>query len=127
MQTSGTTTIRLTQLTIKNKRITFGNNRFELVIVHSRGSKITLQRVCLFREYADALEYLQLLISASDAAGATSQSFAIGSNMATITGKSLVATVTSVNSTLAQKSLVPTNGSPLLNPSPKSASETLAT
>ena len=41
------------------------------------------------REYADALEYLQLLISASDAAGATSQSFAIGSNMATVTGKSL--------------------------------------
>uniref|UniRef100_A0A669DU89 Sterol regulatory element-binding protein 1 n=1 Tax=Oreochromis niloticus TaxID=8128 RepID=A0A669DU89_ORENI len=37
-------------------------------------------------EYADALEYLQLLISASDAAGATSQSFAIGSNMATVTG-----------------------------------------
>lgn len=40
------------------------------------------------REYADALEYLQLLISASDAAGATSQSFAIGSNMATVTGRS---------------------------------------
>ncbi|XP_036944868.1 sterol regulatory element-binding protein 1 [Acanthopagrus latus] len=37
-------------------------------------------------EYADALEYLQLLMSASDAAGATSQSFAIGSNMATVTG-----------------------------------------
>ncbi|XP_041851869.1 sterol regulatory element-binding protein 1 isoform X2 [Melanotaenia boesemani] len=37
-------------------------------------------------EYADALEYLQLLISASDAAGATSQSFAIGSNMAIVTG-----------------------------------------
>ncbi|XP_054614901.1 sterol regulatory element-binding protein 1 [Dunckerocampus dactyliophorus] len=37
-------------------------------------------------EYADALEYLQLLIRASDAAGATSQSFAIGSNMATVTG-----------------------------------------
>uniref|UniRef100_A0A8C3ANW4 Sterol regulatory element-binding protein 1 n=1 Tax=Cyclopterus lumpus TaxID=8103 RepID=A0A8C3ANW4_CYCLU len=37
-------------------------------------------------EYADALEYLQLLISASDAAGATSQSFAIGSNMATVIG-----------------------------------------
>nr|AFH35105.1 sterol regulatory element-binding protein 1 [Siganus canaliculatus]ANN45572.1 sterol regulatory element-binding protein 1 [Siganus canaliculatus] len=37
-------------------------------------------------EYADALEYLQLLISASDAAGATSQSFAIGSNMATVVG-----------------------------------------
>lgn len=37
-------------------------------------------------EYADALEYLQLLISASDAAGAASQSFAIGSNMATVTG-----------------------------------------
>lgn len=37
-------------------------------------------------EYADALEYLQLLISASDAAGATSQAFAIGSNMATVTG-----------------------------------------
>lgn len=37
-------------------------------------------------EYADALEYLQLLTSASDAAGATTQSFAIGSNMATVTG-----------------------------------------
>ncbi|KAK2833528.1 hypothetical protein Q5P01_017417 [Channa striata] len=37
-------------------------------------------------EYADALQYLQLLISASDAAGATSQCFAIGSNMATLTG-----------------------------------------
>lgn len=47
----------------------------------------------VLREYADALEYLQLLISASDAAGATSQSFAIGSNMATVTGKSLMATV----------------------------------
>ena len=44
--------------------------------------------VCVcFREYADALEYLQLLTSASDAAGATTQSFAIGSNMATVTGK----------------------------------------
>lgn len=43
--------------------------------------------MCLLREYADALEYLQLLMSASDAAGATSQSFAIGSNMATVTGK----------------------------------------
>lgn len=48
--------------------------------------------VSVLREYADALEYLQLLISASDAAGATSQSFAIGSNMATVTGKSLVPT-----------------------------------
>lgn len=38
------------------------------------------------REYADALEYLQLLTSASDAAGANTQSFAIGSNMATVTG-----------------------------------------
>ncbi|XP_066497820.1 sterol regulatory element-binding protein 1 isoform X2 [Hoplias malabaricus] len=37
-------------------------------------------------EYSDALEYLQLLNSASDAAGATTQAFAIGSNMATITG-----------------------------------------
>ncbi|MED6244538.1 hypothetical protein ATANTOWER_015058 [Ataeniobius toweri] len=37
-------------------------------------------------EYADALEYLQLLINASDAAGAASQSFAICSNMATVTG-----------------------------------------
>ncbi|XP_062840910.1 sterol regulatory element-binding protein 1 isoform X1 [Trichomycterus rosablanca] len=37
-------------------------------------------------EYADALEYLQLLTSASDAAGATTQAFAIGSNMATVTG-----------------------------------------
>lgn len=45
--------------------------------------------VFLLREYSDALEYLQLLISASDAAGATTQSFAIGSNMATITGRCL--------------------------------------
>ncbi|XP_072299523.1 sterol regulatory element-binding protein 1 isoform X2 [Eucyclogobius newberryi] len=37
-------------------------------------------------EYADALEYLQLLMCASDAAGGTTQSFAIGSNMATVTG-----------------------------------------
>ncbi|KAJ8251201.1 hypothetical protein GJAV_G00218430 [Gymnothorax javanicus] len=37
-------------------------------------------------EYSDALEYLQLLTSSSDAAGATTQSFAIGSNMATLTG-----------------------------------------
>ncbi|MFT7798961.1 sterol regulatory element-binding protein 1-like isoform X1 [Arapaima gigas] len=37
-------------------------------------------------EYSDALEYLQLLTSSSDAAGATTQSFAIGSNMATVTG-----------------------------------------
>ncbi|KAL6476921.1 hypothetical protein MHYP_G00154200 [Metynnis hypsauchen] len=37
-------------------------------------------------EYSDALEYLQLLNSASDAAGATTQAFAIGSNMATVTG-----------------------------------------
>ncbi|XP_051995056.1 sterol regulatory element-binding protein 1-like isoform X2 [Xyrauchen texanus] len=37
-------------------------------------------------EYSDALEYLQLLTSASDAAGGTTQSFAIGSNMATVTG-----------------------------------------
>lgn len=47
--------------------------------------------VCLFfphSEYSDALEYLQLLNSASDAAGATTQAFAIGSNMATITGQS---------------------------------------
>lgn len=56
-------------------------------------AKLTLQCVPVLREYADALEYLQLLISASDAAGATSQSFAIGSNMATVTGKSLMATV----------------------------------
>uniref|UniRef100_A0A8C1I1N3 Sterol regulatory element-binding protein 1 n=1 Tax=Cyprinus carpio carpio TaxID=630221 RepID=A0A8C1I1N3_CYPCA len=34
----------------------------------------------------NSLEYLQLLTSASDAAGATTQSFAIGSNMATVTG-----------------------------------------
>lgn len=39
-------------------------------------------------EYSDALEYLQLLNSASDAAGATTQAFAIGSNMATVTGES---------------------------------------
>ncbi|XP_023677553.1 sterol regulatory element-binding protein 1 isoform X2 [Paramormyrops kingsleyae] len=37
-------------------------------------------------DYADALEYLQLLTSSSDAAGATTQSFAVGSNMATVTG-----------------------------------------
>ncbi len=55
----------------------------------SFGSRVTLHGVSLLREYADALEYLQLLISASDAAGATSQAFAIGSNMATVTGTSL--------------------------------------
>lgn len=64
------------------------HNRFEIVFVCSCGSRITTECVSLLREYADALEYLQLLISASDAAGATSQSFAIGSNMATVTGKS---------------------------------------
>ncbi|XP_031426222.1 sterol regulatory element-binding protein 1 [Clupea harengus] len=37
-------------------------------------------------EYSDSLEYLQLLTSASDAAGATTQCFAIGSNMAIVTG-----------------------------------------
>nr|XP_015215650.1 PREDICTED: sterol regulatory element-binding protein 1 isoform X1 [Lepisosteus oculatus] len=37
-------------------------------------------------EHADALEYLQLLNSCSDAAGATAQSFAIGSNTAALTG-----------------------------------------
>lgn len=52
-------------------------------------TKLTVVSVSVPREYADALEYLQLLISASDAAGATSQSFAIGSNMATVTGRSL--------------------------------------
>lgn len=46
--------------------------------------------VSVIRDYADALEYLQLLISASDAAGATSQSFAIGSNMATVTGRLII-------------------------------------
>lgn len=55
--------------------------------------KITIQCVCVcvcvLSEYADALEYLQLLINASDAAGATSQSFAIGSNMATVTGMAM--------------------------------------
>lgn len=69
----------------------------------SCGSKMTLYHVSLLREYADALEYLQLLISASDAAGATSQAFAIGSNMATVTGTSPAATVTSVDNTLFQK------------------------
>lgn len=52
-------------------------------------SSVCLDVFC--SEYADALEYLQLLISASDAAGATSQSFAIGSNMATVTGEFLLA------------------------------------
>lgn len=51
---------------------------------------ITLHLRVSRSEYADALEYLQLLISASDAAGATSQSFAIGSNMATVTGEFLL-------------------------------------
>ncbi|XP_036384871.1 sterol regulatory element-binding protein 1-like isoform X1 [Megalops cyprinoides] len=37
-------------------------------------------------EYSDALEYLQLLSSSSDATGASVQSFAIGSNMASVTG-----------------------------------------
>lgn len=49
--------------------------------------------VSVLREYADALEYLQLLISASDAAGAASQSFAIGSNMAIVTGTAMAAVV----------------------------------
>ncbi|MEQ2157328.1 hypothetical protein GOODEAATRI_000675, partial [Goodea atripinnis] len=44
-----------------------------------------VQNGVLDLEYADALEYLQLLINASDAAGAASQSFAICSNMATVT------------------------------------------
>ncbi|XP_051905895.1 sterol regulatory element-binding protein 1 isoform X2 [Hippocampus zosterae] len=52
-------------------------------VAQPKGEKSTSQGE---GEYADALEYLQLLISASDAAGATSQSFAIGSNMATVTG-----------------------------------------
>lgn len=67
----------------------WGTIDFEIVIVCRCGSRINIQHVFLLREYADALEYLQLLISASDAAGATSQSFAIGSNMATVTGKLL--------------------------------------
>ncbi|KAJ8363801.1 hypothetical protein SKAU_G00126320 [Synaphobranchus kaupii] len=37
-------------------------------------------------KYSDCLEYLQLLSSSSDAAGATAKTFAIGTNMATITG-----------------------------------------
>lgn len=39
------------------------------------------------RDYADALEYLQLLTSSSDAARAMTQSFAVGSDMATVTGE----------------------------------------
>jgi len=53
------------------------------------GGNVTIKWLSVLREYADALEYLQLLISASDAAGATSQSFAIGSDTATVTGRSL--------------------------------------
>uniref|UniRef100_A0A667YDB7 Sterol regulatory element-binding protein 1 n=1 Tax=Myripristis murdjan TaxID=586833 RepID=A0A667YDB7_9TELE len=52
-------------------------------VAQPRGEKSTSQGE---GEYADALEYLQLLTSSSDAAGATTQSFAIGSNMATVTG-----------------------------------------
>ncbi|KAJ7989735.1 hypothetical protein DPEC_G00307610 [Dallia pectoralis] len=52
-------------------------------VAQPRGEKSLTDRE---GEYADALEYLQLLTSASDAAGATTQSFAIGSNMATVTG-----------------------------------------
>ncbi|KAI1895999.1 hypothetical protein AGOR_G00090290 [Albula goreensis] len=37
-------------------------------------------------EYPDSLEYLQLLSSSSDAAGGQTQCFAIGSNMAAVTG-----------------------------------------
>ncbi|XP_078273978.1 sterol regulatory element-binding protein 1 isoform X2 [Rhinoraja longicauda] len=37
-------------------------------------------------EFSDALEYLQLLNSCSDAAAITTQTFAIGSSMATVTG-----------------------------------------
>ncbi|XP_041073648.1 sterol regulatory element-binding protein 1-like isoform X2 [Polyodon spathula] len=42
-------------------------------------------------EFADALEYLQLLNSCSDAAGIATQAFAIGSNMAAVTGTDPVA------------------------------------
>ncbi|XP_030646684.1 sterol regulatory element-binding protein 1 [Chanos chanos] len=52
-------------------------------VAQPRGEKTTNEHE---GEYSDALEYLQLLTSASDAAGATTQSFAIGSNMATVTG-----------------------------------------
>ena len=68
----------------KGNNINRNNSRMP---VHVCSCGITLRSMCLLREYADALEYLQLLMSASDAAGATSQSFAIGSNMATVTGK----------------------------------------
>ncbi|XP_059835818.1 sterol regulatory element-binding protein 1 isoform X4 [Hypanus sabinus] len=43
------------------------------------------------REFSDALEYLQLLNSCSDAAAVTTQTFAIGSSMATVTGTDPVA------------------------------------
>ncbi|XP_059835816.1 sterol regulatory element-binding protein 1 isoform X2 [Hypanus sabinus] len=42
-------------------------------------------------EFSDALEYLQLLNSCSDAAAVTTQTFAIGSSMATVTGTDPVA------------------------------------
>ncbi|XP_051876845.1 sterol regulatory element-binding protein 1 isoform X2 [Pristis pectinata] len=42
-------------------------------------------------EFSDALEYLQLLNSCSDAAAITTQTFAIGSSMATVTGTDPVA------------------------------------
>ncbi|XP_069784367.1 sterol regulatory element-binding protein 1 isoform X2 [Narcine bancroftii] len=42
-------------------------------------------------EFSDALEYLQLLNSCSDAVAVTTQTFAIGSSMATVTGTDPVA------------------------------------
>ncbi|XP_064415000.1 sterol regulatory element-binding protein 1 isoform X2 [Latimeria chalumnae] len=42
-------------------------------------------------EFSDALEYLQLLNGCSDAAGITTQTFSIGSNMAAVTGTDPVA------------------------------------
>ncbi|XP_041085529.1 sterol regulatory element-binding protein 1-like isoform X2 [Polyodon spathula] len=42
-------------------------------------------------EFSDALEYLQLLKGCSDAAGITTQAFAIGSNMAAVTGTDPIA------------------------------------
>uniref|UniRef100_A0A674D3V8 Sterol regulatory element-binding protein 1 n=1 Tax=Salmo trutta TaxID=8032 RepID=A0A674D3V8_SALTR len=63
-------------------------SRHTCCTVGTRSTSISLhpQQHLLNTEYADALEYLQLLTSASDAAGANTQSFAIGSNMATVTG-----------------------------------------
>lgn len=74
--------------TCQARKVKKEQQRLLVMLVVKLKTLLTLKFLSVIREYADALEYLQLLISASDAAGATSQSFAIGSNMATVTGRS---------------------------------------